>query len=171
MNATLPSPRSFPPQPATRIVAIRSLVLEALVLGYSLIAGAFHSNPPSLAGEPEGLVRLVIAVGAGMLALAISSRVLRDAERSPATLVLDLVITYGSVILSQIILAWLEPKLLLPRWAPTQGGYVGAMLFGATRALLAALADSGHDIPTSSAAWAKEIADTYNRSRTLYGVA
>ncbi|HYZ85767.1 MAG TPA: hypothetical protein VE621_15255 [Bryobacteraceae bacterium] len=94
-----------------------------------------------------------------------------EPERSPRALVLDLVVVYGGVILSQVILAWLEPNLMLPRWAPTQGGYVGAMLFGVTRALLVALADPDCTIPTSSGASAKEIADTYSRYRALYGVA
>ncbi len=123
---------------STQGAALRGRLLEAVVLGYSLIAGAFISNPPSLASEPKGLTRLAIAVGMGMLALAIRSHLTREKDRSPNTLVFDLVTVYGSVFLSQIVLAYLQPNLMLPGWAPTQGGFVGMMLFAATRALHAA---------------------------------
>ena len=150
----------------TRGTALRGRVLEAVVLGYSLIAGAFQSNPPSLAGEPKGLARLGIAVGTGMLALVIRSRLTRRQDRLPSALVVDLVTVYGFVVLSQVILACFRPNLVLPGWAPTQGGFVGIMLFAATRALLAAFAGADEILPASNDALKKEIANTCSRHRT-----
>lgn len=164
-------PQSGPLQPAARSAVWRGLLLQTVVLGYSLIAGAFHSNPPSLAGETEGLVRLAVAVAAGMLALAARSRGLPVRELSPRALVLDLVAVYGGVFLSQALLGRLAPTLSLPGWAPTQGGYVGAMLFAATRALFAYSADADEPDPTSAGTSATEWATASHRNRTRYGIA
>lgn len=166
MNGPSPHAVSLP----SRGTAFRGRLLESVVLGYSLFAGAFQSNPPSLANEPEGLARLVIAVGMGTLALAIRSRLTYGQERSPTVLILDLVAVYGCVILSQVMLAWLRPDLVLSRWAPTQGGFVGVMLFAVTRALLAALATTD-EIAASSSTLPEEIAGNCRSYRARYGVA
>lgn len=138
------TPRSFWRRLSSRGLVTRGLVLQAVALTYSLAAGAFRSNPPSLRSESEGLVRLCIAVGAGMVALAARSRSTSRHDRSPGTLVVDLLLVYGCVVLSQVVLNWSRPELALPCWAPTQGGYVGVMLFAATRALFA-IAPGGDD--------------------------
>lgn len=141
----------------------RGFALQVGALTYSLTAGAFYSNPPSAVNEPEGFARLGIAVGAGVLALAIRSRAARRRELSPTTLLIDFILAYGCVIVSQVILGWLRPSLVLPNWAPTQGGYVGCMLFMATRAMLAFHTNGDDFLPE----WDK----TCRRYRMLYGIA
>lgn len=117
---------------------IRSFVLQVLVLVYSLTAGSFHSNPPSVVNEPAGLIRLGIAVAAGMLGVVLLNRHSLARQSFPNATVLDIVVIYGLIVLSQVTLAFLNPALCMPYWAATQGGFVGFVLFVATRALFAA---------------------------------
>src|SRR5579862_3810922 len=74
---------------------LRSFVLQAIVLGYSLTAGAFHANPPSFLNEPTGLIRLGIAVAVGMLGAVARDYYSPARPRSPNSLVLDMTIIYG----------------------------------------------------------------------------
>src|SRR5579863_6656427 len=104
-------------------LTIRSFVLQAIVLAYSLTAGAFHSNPPSLLKEPMGLIRLGIALAVGLLGLFLRNRNSPAAQRPPHWLALDMVVIYGMIILSQVMLGYLDPDLCLPNWRPTQGGF------------------------------------------------
>ena len=151
---------------------IRSFGLQVLVLAYSLTAGAFHSNPPSVVNEPAGLARLGIAIAAGILGLVALNRHSLARQRSPNSLLLDVVVIYGLIILSQVALAFLNPALRLPNWAPTQGGFLGFMLFAATRALFAApqandkdrWAESGNEIE-------QERISQANRHRMVYRIA
>ncbi|MBC8165523.1 MAG: hypothetical protein H7Y20_06595 [Bryobacteraceae bacterium] len=151
---------------------IRSLVLQALILSYSLAAGAFNSNPPSIANEPEGVARLGIAVAAGLLGVVVRRhRDGRQNERSANSLTVDLMVIYGLVVLSQVLLNFLRPEMALPRWSPTQGGFVGFMMLAATRALFAAPATAAD----SSSEWddgrIKELINEQNRYRRVYGIA
>ncbi|MBC7928841.1 MAG: hypothetical protein H7039_24625 [Bryobacteraceae bacterium] len=153
-------------------MAIRSLVLQTLVLTYSMTAGAFQSNPPSVTSEPEGLARLGIAVAAGMLGLLVRDRVARQNERSANFLAVDLIVIYGLAILSQVLLAFLSPELVLPRWAPTQGGFVGFVLFAATRALFSAQpAAVGGPLSEMDGGMSRELVDEGNLYGRVYGIA
>lgn len=151
---------------------IRSLVLQAFVLTYSLTAGAFRSNPPSVMSDPEGLARLAIAVAVGVLGILIRDRVGRQNERSGNSLAVDLIVIYGLVIMSQLLLVFLRSELVLPRWAPTQGGFVGFILFAATRALFGA-PPTAVGVPCSEAddGMIRELINAANHYRRLYGIA
>ena len=150
--------------------AVRLRVLESVILGYSLLAGAFYSNPPS-PHEPEGWARLAIGVLAGMLALSIRDRRAARENRSPHAMVLDLLVAYGSVVASQMLMSLLRPALMLPRWAPTQGGFVGIVIFAATRALLPAMADGDCDLLISAPGREPQGDRAYSRLRVVYGIA
>jgi hypothetical protein len=151
---------------------IRTLVLQALVLTYSLTAGAFRSNPPSVTSEPEGLARLGIAVAVGMFGLLVRDRVARQNERSAISLTVDLVAIYGLVCVSQVLLAFLRPEFVLPRWAPTQGGFVGFVLFAATRALFAIQpAAVGGPLSELDDGMTRELINEGKRYRRVYGIA
>src|SRR5262245_12117387 len=88
---------------------VRSLLLQALVLTYSLTAGAFRSNPPSVSIEQEGLARLGIAVAAGILGVIGQDRIARGNERSANSLIVDLMVIYGLVMMSQVLVAFFMP--------------------------------------------------------------
>ena len=151
---------------------IRTFVLQVLVLAYSLIAGAFHANPPSFVNEPTGLIRLGIAVVAGMLGVAVRDRNSPARQRSPNSLLLDIVVIYGLIILSQVALAFLNTAFCLPSWAPTQGGFVGFMLFAATRALFAAPgANDGDGSVESGNVIGQDRIKEANRHRMAYQIA
>lgn len=149
---------------------IRSLVLQALVLSYSLTAGAFYSNPPSITNEPKGLARLGIAVSAGLLGVIVRNRRARWNERSGNSLAVDLLVIYGLVIMSQLLLKVFSPEIALPRWAPTQGGFVGFMLLAAARALFAAPATAVDALSELDDGIIEALIDRRNRYRTVYGV-
>lgn len=150
--------------------ALRVRVLESVILGYSLIAGAFYSNPPS-SDEPEGWARLVIGVLAGMLALSVRDRRAAREDRSPHAMIFDLLVVYGSVIGSQMLMYLLRPALMLPQWAPTQGGFVGIMLFSATRALLPATAGGDRSLLISGPDSEPQTDRAYSRLHVVYGIA
>ena len=62
----------------------RSFVLQFIILGYSLAAGAFHYNPPSFVTEPTGLIRLGIALAAGMLGVVSEIAIYRRVKGPPS---------------------------------------------------------------------------------------
>ena len=140
--------RSFRPVNIEHIVRRRTLLLQVITLAYSLTFGAFRSNPPLIMEEPEGLARLGIAVTAGVLGMWVRDRMQRKTERSGTSTVVDVIVVYGFIFVSQELLGILSPALTL-NWAPTQGGYVGFMLFAATRALFAGQANPREDDPGS----------------------
>lgn len=107
------------------------------MLTYSLTAGAFQSNPPSVMDEPVGLIRLAIAVAAGMLGLLVRDGVARRNGSSGHSIAVDVIVVYGLVFVTQQLVGFITPELALPLWSPTQGGFVGFALFTATRALFA----------------------------------
>lgn len=113
----------------------RIFLLEALVVVYSFTAAAFHSDRPSIATDAWGLVRLAIPAAAALLGLGIRDRQARNKTRSPHDTVIDILAAYGLALLSQAALFALKPDWILPRWAPTQGGFVGIMLVAICRSL------------------------------------
>lgn len=106
----------------------RIFLLEALVVLYSLTAAAFRSDKPSIATDARGLVRLAIPAAAALVGLGIRDRLARNKTRSPHDTVIDVLAAYGLTLLSQAALMALAPEWILPRWAPTQGGFVGIIL-------------------------------------------
>lgn len=155
-----------------RSMRFRSFVLQVLVLAYSLTAGSFHSNPPSVASEPTGLTRLGIAVAAGMFGVAVLNRHSPARQRSPSSMLLDIIVIYGLVILSQVALAFLNPALRLPNWAPTQGGFLGFILFAATHALFAAPGTDDNDASVESFnEIEQELVNQLHRHRMVYQIA
>lgn len=129
----------------------RARLLQALVLTYSLTAGAFQSNPPSLVNEPVGLIRLAIAVAAGMLGLLVRDVAARRNGSSGHSIAIDVIVVYGLIFMTQQLVGFIRPELALPLWSPTQGGFVGFALFTATRALFARpVAANGGPVPESN---------------------
>lgn len=102
-----------------------------------------------------------------MLALWIRDRLLKNAERSGTSTVVDVFFVYGSILLSQELIGILNPALALS-WAPTQGGYVGVMLFAATRALFAGPTNSIDDNPGLDSI--EDLADKGRRYRKAYRI-
>ncbi len=113
----------------------RIFLLEALVVLYSLTAAAFRSDKPSIATDARGLVRLAIPAAAALVGLGIRDRLARNKTRSPHDTVIDVLAAYGLALLSQAALMALAPEWILPRWAPTQGGFVGIILLAICRSL------------------------------------
>jgi len=152
-------------------VALRVRVLESVILGYSLIAAAFHSNPPAQ-NETAGWARLAIAVAAGTLALLLRDRRGEQKDRSPQVMIFDLLVVYGAVMGSQVLLYYLRPAMMLPQWAPTQGGFVGMMLLSATRALLPATGGDGSGtVLVSDPDLESQTDRAYSRLQVVYGIA
>jgi hypothetical protein len=100
--------------------SIRASVLQVLVLTYSLTAGAFQSNPPSVTEDLEGVIRLGIAVAAGMLGLIVRDLSARRNERSLSSIAADVIVIYGLVLVSQQLhclprhVPYLHDRLLQP---------------------------------------------------------
>lgn len=95
---------------------------------YSLTAAAFQSHWPSLRNDPWGLLRLAIPVIAAMFGLLLRDSYAGSPDRPPNASAVDTITAFGFVALSQAILSMVKPDLVLPRWAPTQGGFVGISL-------------------------------------------
>ncbi len=112
----------------------RVFALEALVLAYSFTAAAFHSDWPSVSNDPGGLARLAIPVTAALAGLLLRD-VCADSDRPPYAAALDAMVAFGLAIVAELILFTIEPGLVLPRWAPTQGGFVGLSLLVVCRSL------------------------------------
>jgi hypothetical protein len=113
---------------------MRILLLEAAILIYSFTAAAFHSDRPSVADDPWGLLRLAIPVAAGLLGLLLRD-VYTERPRAPHSTVIDVMVAFGFALATQAALSIFKPDLALPRWAPTQGGLLGMILLAASRAL------------------------------------
>jgi hypothetical protein len=122
--------------------------VEALVVVYAFMAAAFRSDWPSASKDPEALVRLAIPATAALLGLW-----LRDAyagpDRPPHAVALDVIAAFALAILSQALLSAFKPELVLPRWAPTQGGFLGMVLLALTRALFPPSAKQDRLLPES----------------------
>ena len=113
---------------------MRILLLEAAILIYSFTAAAFHSDRPSVADDPWGLLRLAIPVAAGLLGLLLRD-VYTERPRAPHSTVIDVMVAFGFALATQAALSIFKPDLALPRWAPTQGCLLGLSLLAASRAL------------------------------------
>jgi len=120
----------------------RIFLLEALVVVYSFTAAAFRSDWPSISHDPGALGRLAIPAAAALFGL-----LLRDAytgpDRPPHASVVDVIVAFALAFLSEMVLSVLKPELMLPRWAPTQGGFVGISLLVACRSLFPPCAKLG----------------------------
>jgi hypothetical protein len=127
----------------------RVLLLEAAVVIYSFMAAAFRSDWPSVTEDPAALVRLLIPVIAAMGGLLLRDAFADRANRPPHATAVDVIVAYGLAALTEVVLFALKPSLALPRWAPTQGGFVGMVLLALTRALFATPADGPAANPTS----------------------
>jgi len=132
-------PRGFPAKSEVRIFS-----LEALVVIYSFTAGAFKSEWPSISADPMALVRLIIPVAVVMAAFWFRKSN-HSQGRLPHAAALDVIVAYGLVLLAEWILSAVQPELALPRWAPTQGGFVGFSLIVACRALFPQCSESSAD--------------------------
>lgn len=113
----------------------RTIVLESLAVIYSLISGAFISDQASLWSEPVALGRVSIPALAAAAGLRWRDKHQSSATRPPHAAAVDVVVAYGLVLLTEFILWLLLPEWVLPRWAPTEGGFVGISLVVACRAL------------------------------------
>jgi hypothetical protein len=112
----------------------RILLLEAAILVYSFTAVAFHSDRPSIAGDPWGLARLAIPVLAALSGLLLRNRY-TEQPRAPHSTVIDVAVAFGFALAAQAALSAFKPDLALPRWAPTQGGLLGMILLAISRSL------------------------------------
>jgi hypothetical protein len=107
-----------------------------------------------------------------MLALFLRDRRGEHKDRSPQTMIFDLLVVSGAVMGSQVFLHYLRPALMLPQWAPTQGGFVGIMLLSATRALLPATGGDGSVTVLVSDPGSESQTDrAYSRLQIMYGIA
>ncbi len=112
----------------------RIFALEALVVVYSFAAAAFHSDWPSVFGDPAALARLAIPVSAALFGLLLRNAY-SDSERPPHATAVDVLVAFALAFLSQAVLFAFKPALMLPRWAPTQGGFLGLVLLAISRSL------------------------------------
>jgi hypothetical protein len=110
----------------------RIFLLEAATVVYSFTASAFQSDWPSVRDDPAGLVRLAIPASAVLLVLLVRNGYSAE-SRSQLAPLLDVAAAFAFAVLSQIALAAVAPELTLPRWAPTQGTFVGWMFLTGLR--------------------------------------
>jgi hypothetical protein len=57
-------------------------------------------------------------------------------SRTPHASAVDVIVAFALSSLAEVTLNLLKPELVLPRWAPTRGGFVGISLLVAVRSLL-----------------------------------
>ena len=105
----------------------RIRLLETAVVVYSLAGAAFRTDRPSIFADPEGLLRLAIPAAAAMIVLWLRDRTADPASRPPHAAAVDVIAVFLAELASQILLSLAGPGLTLPRWAPTQGGFVGGV--------------------------------------------
>lgn len=98
------------------------------------IAGAFGSKLELLTGASD-VPKLVIPTAAVMLVFLLRNAYRRAKESDYATAVIDVVLAMTAAVLSQILLTYVIPDWAMPRWAPTQGGYVGSLFVTLVRTL------------------------------------
>lgn len=114
---------------------LRVILLEALAIVYSLTAAAFHSDHPPVVDYPAGLLRLAIPAAAALAGLLLRDASSDPSHRPPHAAAVDLMVAVAFAALAELVLFVFKPELVLPRWAPTQGGYVGSSLVVICRAL------------------------------------
>lgn len=131
----------------------RVLLLEAAVVIYSFTAAAFRSDWPSIVDDTAGLVRLAIPVIAALGGLVLRDAFTDRANRPPHATAVDVMAAYGLAALAEAATFILKPELALPRWAPTQGGFIGMVLLALTRALLVSPAQGESPLSAQEAVW------------------
>jgi hypothetical protein len=82
-----------------------------------------------------------------------------------------MIVIYGLIIVSEMALAFLNPALCLPNWAPTQGGFIGFVLFTATRTLFGTPAANDDESAESSNEIGQERINQAARHRMAYQIA
>ena len=112
----------------------RICFLEICGVTYLFIAGAFGSKLELLTGVSD-VPKLVIPTAAVMLVFLLRNAYRRSKESDYATAVIDVVLAMTAAVLSQILLTYVIPDWKMPRWAPTQGGYVGSLFVTLVRTL------------------------------------
>lgn len=112
----------------------RICFLEICGVTFVFIAGAFGSKLELLT-DVSDVPRLVIPMAAVMLVFLLRNAYRRSKESDYATAVVDVVLAMTAAILSQILLRYVFPEWAMPRWAPTQGGYVGSLYVMLVRTL------------------------------------
>ena len=112
----------------------RICFLEICGLVYVFIAGAFGSKLELLTGVPD-VPRLAIPVAAVMLVFLLRNAYRPSREHDYAIAMTDIALAMAAAILSQVLLSFLKPDWAMPRWAPTQGGFVGTMFVTVVRSL------------------------------------
>ena len=112
----------------------RICFLEICGVTYLFIAGAFGSRLELLTGVSD-VPRLVIPMAAVMLVFLLRNAYRRSKESDYANAVIDMVLAMTAAVLSQILLTYVIPDWKMPRWAPTQGGYVGSLFVTLVRTL------------------------------------
>jgi hypothetical protein len=128
-----------------RNVEPRIFLLQLFVIIYSLTAAAFRTNPPSISADPLGPVRLAIPAIVAACGLLLRDVFNDHQNRQPHDTALDVMLAVVLVIVSELILSVLEPKLIL-QWAPTQGGFVGIWLLVGCRSLFAHSTDAAPQV-------------------------
>ena len=112
----------------------RICFLETCGVAYVFTAGAFGSKLELLAGVSD-VPRLAIPMAAVMLVFLLRNAYRRSKECDYAIALTDIVLAITAAILSQVFLSFLKPDWAMPRWAPTQGGFVGTMFVTVVRTL------------------------------------
>jgi hypothetical protein len=122
----------------------RIFLLEAATVLYSFTASAFRSDWPSLRDDPAGLLRLAIPAAIVLIVLLLRDAYTVPEQRNQLAPAIDVIIAFALALVSQMVLAAVAPELVLPRWAPTQGTFVGWMFLAGLRAFF----PPGPDTPT-----------------------
>jgi hypothetical protein len=112
----------------------RIFLLEAATVLYSFTASAFRSDWPSLRDDPAGLLRLAIPAVIVLIVLLFRDAYTVPGQRSQLAPAIDVIIAFAFARVSQTVFAAIAPELALPRWAPTQGTFVGWMFLAGLRA-------------------------------------
>lgn len=112
----------------------RICFLEVCGVAYVFTAGAFGAKIELLTGVSD-VPRLAIPMAAVMLVFLVRNASRRSKECDYAIAMADIALAVTAAILSQVFLSILKPDWAMPRWAPTQGGFVGSMFVTVVRTL------------------------------------
>jgi hypothetical protein len=104
----------------------RIFLLQAYVVFYAFAAAASRSDSPSsFLEDPWAFLRMAIPAVAVLIVLLLRNAWSDPEQPTPLAVTLDVTAALGFAILSQQLLALLDPSLALPRWRATQGSAVG----------------------------------------------
>ena len=104
---------------------------------YAFHASPFHRRPPSPLDEASGVVRLAWAVTVVLSVFAFRDSHAGSGTRPAHASALDVMLAYSAVYGCHLAAGVVAPALALPRWSPTEGGFVGITVLVATRSLFA----------------------------------